>query len=199
MGEIRVSDGADDARFVTGRLDGEIELSVRDGRPRLVVDGDGALSAADVEVVEGEVGATRRRLVSSPWWSLYVPTVLGVVFVLGASFELFEWLVPAHASTVETALAICFVLTAWVGTSVVVRDADELRAADASWQPIAWQYVAGGALVPTGYLLATAGTLPAGLDLLPVVVGAAVVGVATAAAVTGPLYLHRRERRVGLD
>lgn len=199
MGEIRIRDESGEERFVTGHLDGKIELRIREGRPQVVVPEDATLTATDVEVVEGEVVSPRRRLLSSPWWFLYVPTIVGAGLVAGTSLNLFELLVPGYGSAVETALAVFFVLAAWSGTYVVVRDADELTAADAAWQPSAWPYVAGGGVVVTGYLLATVGTLPMGLDLLPVVLGAAVLGGATAAAVTGPLYLHHRRKRIGLD
>lgn len=199
MGEIRISDESGEERFVTGHLDGVLELRIRDGRPRLVVPADATLSPTDVDVVVGEVGTRRTRLVASPWWTLYLPTVLGAVLVADATLGLFDLLGSGRAGAVETTLAVVFVLAAWAGTYVVVRDADELRAADADWQPAAWPYVAGGGAVTTAYVLWTAEALPAGLDLLPVVLGAAVIGVATAAAVTGPLYLHRRRQRVGLD
>lgn len=199
MGEIRVSDESGEERFVTGHLDGVLELRVRDGRPRLVVPADAGLSPSEVDVVVDEVDARSGRLLATPWWTLYVPTMLGAALVAGSNLGLFDLLGPGDGAAVETTLGVLFVLIAWAGTYVVVRDADELRAADADWRPTAWPYVLGGAGVTTAYLLWTAEGLPAGPDLLPVALGAAVLGVATAAAVTGPLYLHRRRRRVGLD
>ncbi|GAA0211581.1 MULTISPECIES: hypothetical protein [Halobaculum] len=198
MGEIRISDDSGEERIVTGALNDRIEVRIEEGRPRVVIPEDGQLTARDVDVVEEDLRGDP-SLFASPWWFLYVPTLLGTVLLVAIAADVFAGLPPAYGPQVAASAGVFFVLTAGTGTYFMVADARTVSGEGSTWQPTALPYVAGGGTVSTAVLLAAGGGLSPGSLTVPALAGAAIVGMTTASAVSGPVYLFRRYRHIGLE
>lgn len=198
MGEIRITDDSGEERIVTGSVNERIELRIENGQTRVVIPEDSQLTPDDIDVVEEEL-AVDYSMLQSPWWFLFAPTLLGTVLLIGTSLDLFGRVAPTYGPTLSAAAGLLFVVSAGTGTYFLVADARALQVEGSAWQPTALPYVAGGGVVSTAILLASAAPLPATADSLVVVAGASIVGMATASAVSGPLYLYRRYRRIGLS
>lgn len=198
MGEIRISDDSGEERVVTGGMNDRIEVRIEEGRPRVVIPEDGPLSVTDVEVIEGDTGDDP-SLLTSPWWFLYVPTLLGSALLLATAADVFARLPPSYGPQIAAAAGVAFVLTAGTGTYFMIEDARAGFGERSAWQPTALPYVAAGATVSTAVLLAAAGAASSETVTVPMLAGAVIVGTATSSAVSGPVYLYRRYRRVGLD
>ncbi|MFB6164244.1 MAG: hypothetical protein ABEJ31_03710 [Haloarculaceae archaeon] len=159
---------------------------------------DSVEAAVGTNPVEERASRGEREPDDDPFWLLYAPTVLGALALVFGTTGLLEGLVPSLAGTVTLVLTWATVLVALFGTLFMVEDARALRQTGAAWRPDARPYVVVGAL---GVTLVFSLVLDLPLDsaggLLAALAGMFIVGTVASTAVSGPLYLYQRHRRLG--
>lgn len=148
---------------------------------------------------EREQGAGLPELARSDAAALALPAALAVVYgalvaVFGASLLDTGQAWPAGALAFAL-LAALFAAAAW-GTVRLHDDARAVAASSDDWRPNPWWYVGGGGAVlcvlRAVQFLVDGRSVP---DPVPVFAGTAVVALAMASLVAGPIYLLQRVRR----
>lgn len=217
MGRLEIHDDSGVKRYRLRGLDGEHRLQVRwpSRQPALAAgtpatsDGDGpvpsqggtttaARSAGGGE--QHDRGQTGRGATDEYAWVAVLPfvaTLVGLVVGAVLGFGVFDTGSPGNANLLPYVFLVPYFLAGLAGTLWLFRDARQLAAANADWQPNPWLFVLGGAAILELVVAVPVlrGELTSGV--VPYLAGGFVLAGVLSSVVAGPVYLLLRRRYVG--